>query len=429
MRKLPNRKMKRNGARIVTGLLTASFMLDLWGAPVFAAGVDNDHLILQDKDDDDEDNNGSSGSSHNGVLKDRVKHADVNFHDYDYKRLSQADFDQIVDGLEDLASDSKNGDAVMDVITGMEDYYNDLDYYYTMANLYSSLYADDEQYDEEVEFYSDLNTNIYDLMMQNYHIVAMSPCADRLEDYIDDDDEWQDILDYEEMTQEEKDLKAEETKLELEYDDLSLKEYTATINGKSYTEDDLEEAFDDGSIEVMDYLYALNDIIEQGNQEKGELYLKLVNVRTQIAKLNGYDNYVDYAYEKIYDRDYSYDDLADYRQSVIDNLVPLGQELRDIMFEDMSDEYEAMRDAKMTDQECLDNLAAHLPEISEDFMVSYNYMVDHDLYDISISDSKAPGGFTTSFTGYNAPFLYNCADGSISDMQTLIHEFGHYNEM
>ena len=427
MRKIYNRKMRRSGVRIVTGLLTATFMLDLFNVPVLAAGPEAGQQVLRDKDDDD--NSGSSGSSHDGVLNDRVKHSDLKFGDYEYKRLSQADFETIVEGLEDLASDSKNADAVMDVITEMEDYYNELDRNYSLANLYSNLYADDEQYDEEVEFYSDLNTNIYDLLMQNYHIVAESPCADRLEEHIDDADDWQDILDYEEMSQEEKDLKAEETRLELDYDDLSLKEYTTNIDGKDYNEDDLEAALEDGSVEVTDCLYGLADIISQKNQEKGELYLELVDVRTQIAKLNGYDNYVDYAYEEKYGRDYSYDDLEDYRQSVVDNMVPLGQELREIMTGDMSEEYSAMLSAGMTEQECLDNLASHLPEISEDFMVSYNYMVDHDLIDISQSDSKAPGGFTTAMTGYNAPFLYNCADGTISDMATLIHEFGHYNEM
>ncbi|MCR5210884.1 MAG: hypothetical protein K6C99_11790 [Lachnospiraceae bacterium] len=428
MRKLSNRKMKRNGVRIVTGLLTATFMLDLWGTPVLAAGPDNGQTVLLDKDDDD-DNSGSSSGSHDGVLKDRVKHSDLKFGEYEYKRLSQADFETIVDGLEDLASDSKNEDAVMDVITEMEDYYNELACNYSLANLYSNLYADDDQYDEEVEFYSDLLTNVSDLLMQNYQIVALSPCADRLEEHIDDADDWQDILDYEVMSEEEKDLKARETRLELDYDDLSLKEYTTDINGTTYNEDELEEAIEDGSIEVMDYLNGLSDITTQKNEEKAELYLELVDIRTQIAKLNGYDNYVDYAYKEIYDRDYTYDDLSDYRQSVVDNMVPLGQELREMMTEDMSEEYSAMISAEMTEEECLDKLSAHLPDISEDFMLSYNYMIDHDLIDISQSDSKAPGGFTTSITGYNAPFLYNCADGSISDMQTLIHEFGHYNEM
>ena len=83
----------------------------------------------------------------------------------------------------------------------------------------------------------------------------------------------------------------------------------------------------------------------------------------------------------------------------------------------------------MTEQECLDNLAAHLPEISNDMMVSYNYMVDHNLCDFSVSEHKAPNGFTTGVQMYNAPLMFNDSDGTYMDMKTMIHEFGHYNQM
>ena len=371
-----------------------------------------------------------AAGSHDNVLTDRASHTDLNFNDFDYYRMSEDDFYDIVDGLDTLCQDAANADAVMDIMRAMADYSGELDRNYTIANLYTSLYADDDSYDEELKFYDEFYNNINDQIMLNYNMVANSPCSDDLKAFIDNDKEWQKILDYEAMTQEQKDLKAQETELSLKYDDLCLKEYTYNANGTDYDMDGLQEAYENGTVDDWTWLQGIAAITDEQNREMGELYLELVDVRTQIAKSYGYENYTDYAYAREYERDYEYADLDAYRQMVANDFVPLQDELYGMLQGTYSDQYSAMWDEPMTEQECMDNLSRHLPDISNDLMVSYNYMVDHDLIDISVSEHKAPGGFTTGIAGgYNAPFLYNCADGTYSDMGTLIHEFGHYNEM
>ena len=39
---------------------------------------------------------------HDGRLTDRADHTDKNFEDYEYERMDEADFDAIIDGLEEL---------------------------------------------------------------------------------------------------------------------------------------------------------------------------------------------------------------------------------------------------------------------------------------------------------------------------------------
>lgn len=370
-----------------------------------------------------------AAGSHDGILVDRAEHSDLNFKDYEYRRMDEAEFKAIVDGLDTLCADEANSDQTIEVVVKMEDYCNELHKNYSIANLYSNLYADDDKYDDEVKYYNELSDNVFDQVMQNYKLVAESPCADALKKHVDDDDDWNEILEYEPMTDEQKELSKKQTDLSLKYDDLSLKKYTTNIKGKDYDADSIEDAIASGTIGYDEYLNGLADVIKQSNQEKAELFIELVEVRNELAKSYGYSNYTEYAYDKVYDRDYDPDQLGRYRKSVIDNMVPLASELRNILRNDYKDDTDAMFKEKISEDECLQKLKDHLPEISNDMLVSYQYMIDHDLYDISVSDHKAPGGFTTGINGYNAPFLYNCADGTLSDMQTLIHEFGHYNEM
>ncbi len=372
----------------------------------------------------------SAAGAHDGKLTDRVTHSDKNFKDYEYIRMDEKDFDEIIDGLQDLADDPASADAVLDVIIAMEDYFSEMSANYSIARIYSDKVADDQYWDDEVKFYDELANNVYDKLMQSYRMIATSANSDVLHDRVDDEDDWQEILDYKDMTQEQKDLAAKETELSLQYDILYNKEYTSTIGGKKYTKDELTEAMNNGKIQQNDYMTAYADILKQANEERGQLYLELVDIRTQIAKSYGYDNYAEYAYAESYDRDYSIKDLDAYRQEIKDYLIPAQDQLTLQLFLYYSDQLQDAFKQPMTVQESLDIMYKYLPEISNDMLVSLDYMVDHDLYDLEVNDKKAPGGYTTQIGGqYFAPFMYNCADGTYSDMRTVIHEFGHYNEL
>lgn len=371
----------------------------------------------------------ASAEGISGVLINRVEHTDLNFEEMNYERMDEAEFDAIIVGLEDLAAEEANADAVLEVIGSMEDYYRELAGYSAIAHIYTTLEADNEEYNAELQYCDDLEVSVADKMMIAYQQVALSPCTEALEAYIDDEDFWEDILEYVPMTQEQKDLSSLETELSLKYDTLYNQEYTTTIRGVEYTMDSLDAASDEGTVSVQEFMEGYGDILTQRNQALGELYLELVEVRVQIAASYGYDNYAVYAYEEIYERDYSPEDLELYRDQVKTYVVPLMDELYDMLFEDYYDSYEAMFDQEITEDVCLETLAGYLPEISEDMLASYEYMLDHNLYNIGVDSAKAPGAYTISIFNYNAPYMFNCASGDFSDIQTLIHEFGHYNQM
>lgn len=362
-------------------------------------------------------------------LTSRVDHTDDSFGDYEYVEMKESDFDKIVKKLPDIVDDTSKADEVLDIIIGMEDYYNDLNANATIAHIYSDLDADNEEYDEMVQYCSDLGTSVGDKIQINYKLIATSANSDVLRERVEDDDEWQDILDYEPMTDEQKEWDSLETELSLKYDTLYNEEYTFEIGGTEYTKDELTDAVMAAEIGYYDFLEGYYSINQQRNQSLGELYIELVEVRTNIAKSYGYDNYAEYAYDKIYGREYAPQDLTEYKDQVKEFYSPLLTEVYD-EYSSNSTDIQAMWDYELSVDEAHEIFSAHLADVSDDMLESYNYMMEHDLCDIGVSDTKAPGGYTTSISGkYNAPYMYNCADGNFSDLNTLIHEFGHYNEM
>lgn len=367
-------------------------------------------------------------AANGGKLTDEVDHTDSAFEDLAYfDDVTEEEFDDLTARIGVAIVDINNADQVDALIDEMEDMARRTMANDVIANVYATLDAENQEYNDLVTHYEELAVDLNDKIQQNYRMIAESACSEVLHARVEDEEEWQEILEYEPMTEEQKELENRETELSLKYDELYIAEYTVNINGVDYNLDTISEGYQAGEITVEEYFAGFADLLEQRNQELGNLFLELVEVRTQLAQSYGYDNYADYAYEEIYDRDYTPEDLEEYRRQVIEYIVPLEHDLYDMLMGNTS--YDAIWDAEMSEQECLDNLERYLPEISDDMLISYRYMVEHGMCDLSIDERKAPGGYTTQIYVYNAPFMFNCADGTISDMGTLIHEFGHYNQM
>ena len=54
-------------------------------------------------------------------------------------------------------------------------------------------------------------------------------------------------------------------------------------------------------------------------------------------------------------------------------------------------------------------------------------MLQYGLYDVDLSKTnRNRGSYVTYIKGYDAPYLFMSASGTVSDYTTLLHEFGHF---
>lgn len=165
---------------------------------------------------------------------------------------------------------------------------------------------------------------------------------------------------------------------------------------------------------------------ETRDREAGEIYRRLLQLRTGIAARSGFDSFPAYAYRMLYNRDYALEDAAALREAVKDRILPL--QLR--LLEDIPEaDIRALNiRSRKSGEELLDSVGPFVHDFSREMGETFDFMREHHLYDIEFSQEKIDGGYTVALPAYGTAFIYNAPYGELWDYGDLVHEFGHFNE-
>nr|WP_325211397.1 hypothetical protein [uncultured Oscillibacter sp.] len=270
----------------------------------------------------------------------------------------------------------------------------EMDLLATRVNLSGIQYDAGGGAPEEAALYLELSarqTRLYDRCCQALAVLAASPYGDIL-----DEDAGEgaadSLLGYQGLTEEEAALYEEEDRLIQAYDQI--------MEGSAPAEERYRAA--------------------------GEIYLQLVRLRAELARLAGYDGYAEYAYEILYTRDYGLEDAAELHELAKEYMLPLqlrlaeeftGQDLRALSVR-----------SRMNGEEVLDAIQPFIEGFDREMGETFRFMRDHHLYDIEYGESKLPTGYTVSLPAYGSAFIFNAPYGDYQDLSDTVHEFGHFNE-
>ena len=170
---------------------------------------------------------------------------------------------------------------------------------------------------------------------------------------------------------------------------------------------------------LYEVYYGLMDAL---NAAVGQTYLQLVELRQELAALNGYDNYLEYAYAVVYGRDYGPDYAQALQEAVKTWIAP--------RFFELAEANSALLvtgvDLEQTEQTMLRLLRQGIAELPESVTEALDYMERCGLFYYTDDAAASSGAFTTLLAQYGAPFLYMRATDPQYDLQTTYHEFGHY---
>ena len=269
---------------------------------------------------------------------------------------------------------------------------------------------------------SQLSTRLFDQCYQTLALLADTPYRDILErdagpDLVEE------LRTYQALTDREAALLEEEERLVQSYDRCMAQPAQVTVDGRVWTAEALEadETLDD---ETWWEIYGLLE--REQNRAAGEIFLQLVRVRTEIARENGYQSYADYAYQLLYDRDYTLEEIRSVRRAAKEYWVPLEAALADAV---------SPRELRALDvrtrengDAILDAVQPYVGRVDPELAETFAFLRQYHLYDIAPSDSKLPVGYTVGLPSYGTAFIFNCPYGDYQDYATLIHEFGHFNE-
>lgn len=315
----------------------------------------------------------------------------------DYAGMSWAEFDeapltQALDELEALAQSKTLQQRTRQVHSQAACLYRQVldgyDTLYTQMTLAMIRYDGDYTDAEASQAYTqrlDRLTVLFDRCLTVLQALARSPHSDILER--DGGQDWADALYYyEPMTGEELSLFQQETALVTQYEQLLSGDYDP--------------------------------------RDMARLYLELVEVRTGLARLYGYDSYADYAYEVSYGRDYTPGEIT----AVEDTVKACFPQLLTAIGSAMEEDFDALYALPgASGEQRLADIGAYIGLIHPELEEAFSFLREHHLYDLDDSDTKLPLGYTVELPSYGSAFIFDAPYGNFADYATVIHEFGHFN--
>ncbi|MBI3738268.1 MAG: hypothetical protein HY258_04400, partial [Chloroflexi bacterium] len=169
----------------------------------------------------------------------------------------------------------------------------------------------------------------------------------------------------------------------------------------------------------------------------GELWIKLMALRKQIAVNAGKANYRDYLWQQKLRFDYSPEDAKSFHRALEETVVPAALRARERRRKRLGTETvrpwdtevdplgaEPIRPFKTTD-ELIRGTRLMFDKVHPDFGQYFQTMADEGLLDLESRKNKAPGGYCTSFDVVRRAFIFCNTVGTHEDVATLLHEGGH----
>ncbi|MDE6455150.1 MAG: hypothetical protein K2L38_04415, partial [Dysosmobacter sp.] len=264
-------------------------------------------------------------------------------------------------------------------------------------------------------------TRIYDRCYQVLAAMAASPYGDILDEDAGEGAA-QSLLGYRGLTEEESALYLEEDRLIQEYDQIMAQGVPVRLEGNVWTAEALESAGVDGGT----YAAVSEALAAERRRAAGEVYLRLVGLRTELARQSDYGDYAEYAYDALYTRDYSLEDIAELREAAKRHILPL--QLR-LLEETSERDLRALSvRSRMNGEEVLDTIQPFVEGFDKEMAATFRFLREHHLYDIEYSAPKLPTGYTVALPAYGSAFIFNSPYGDYQDLSDTIHEFGHFFE-
>ena len=351
-----------------------------------------------------------------------LPHSDLDFDQMQYRHLEVQPMLETMERIRALMGNEAEVRTVAAEFDALTAQIMELMTMYTLVNIQVSMDATSETYSSEYLYTYSAYMTVVDAFSALCRDLLASPCASFLKEQLSAADLAY-YTDYQEMSQEDMDLAAQEQELTLAYQTADLAPITVEHQGETLDQAAVEEAYSQGALDDETYDALLTELVKAKNAVLGEIYLDLVAVRQKIAKAAGYDNYADYAYEVIYTRDYTPETIVPFLDATKAHMADISTAVSALLTYQM-DAPALWKD--YTGEDTLDTVEGYLGQMSSELLEAFTYMRSHKLYDTAYSDTKQPGAFTTMLPSYGAPFYYGCPSGDLYDFSTVIHEFGHY---
>ncbi len=300
--------------------------------------------------------------------------------DLDYEHYDIARFEEVIETfLDEVEADpeAENIQAALDVL--LKEY----DYIYTLSSFIQFQYSQDvtdEDVAAEMTYTKTLMSDVFTLMLENLQTVQQGPHG-QVFDQVIGEAAAEDLRESTGLTARQREIQEEISLLEQEFDKL-----------------------------------------DDETERKGEIYLELIEKRNEFAREDDYADYHAMNQAETYGRDFTDADLEAYYEDVKERVAPLYFALA------MRVNWQTIQNYTYpSGQDAVSIMGSYLGSISSELLDSYNYMVENELYVLGDSAKNEQVSYTIFLPFYNSALIFGYNYGPGQNLNTLIHEFGHFN--
>lgn len=358
------------------------------------------------------------------------------FKDYKYDRPDldkiSSDFNKLLEGLENTNS-PENG---VEIIREINKLRNHVDTMITLVSIRHSINTEDEFYAAEQDFMDENEPKVEDLVIKYYKTLVNSKYKNEYKKIFGDQLFNLAELKMKSFSEEIMDGMVKENKLVTEYDKL-IASAQIDFEGEIRTLSQMTPFMQSKDREIRKRAYeAFTGFLEENEEQFDRIYDDMVKVRDKMAKRLGFKNYIEMAYAKLGRTDYDWEMVANYRNQVYEDLVPLVVTLKDrqrkrlglesLKYYDEPLEFLTGNAAPKGDPDwIIANGKRMYSELSKETDEFFTYMVERDLLDLLSKKGKMSGGYCTIISEYKSPFIFSNFNGTSGDIDVLTHEAGH----
>jgi len=183
-------------------------------------------------------------------------------------------------------------------------------------------------------------------------------------------------------------------------------------------------------------MQAWSKMYENISEKLDNIYRQLINIRGKMAKRLGFDSYIDMIYLVRHRFDYNEKDVAAFREQILKVVTPLAEKLAKSQADRLGIEKLHYYDEKImfpdgnanpigTTEELIEKTQKMYRDMSAESGEFFDFMVEHELFDLETKPNKHMGGYCSVLPNYGAPFIYSNFNGTGADHRVLTHEAGH----
>ena len=212
---------------------------------------------------------------------------------------------------------------------------------------------------------------------------------------------------------------------------------TVTYKGEEKTLSQLAPFLKDPDRKVREEVWKLRMYkMMEMREEFNQLFDEMKELRIQIAKNTGFDNYRDFMHQAKGRFSYTPEDIMKFHDAVEKEVMPFLREetekRRKILDLDSVRPWDTAvdLDGKVlkpfdTIDEFVNKGIKILHTIKPEFGIRLNLMKNSEYLDLDNRKGKAPGGYNYPLSETGAPFIFMNAVGMHQNVVTLLHEAGH----